>query len=199
MRAAALLVLLPGMVLAQGVPPASGPTPCGVTQSCAAVSYEATATSGSGLACNALLASCLDLGPGADNEIGTNVSGQILLGPTTSTTCQVKMGANLLFKCNGEALVNGPLNQYSSAGYFVNETGGAVKVDDAQGLNVEEKALHTCNAGSEGDILRDNAAGATSGARTRICICTSDGAATPSHVWQNLVTGTTGSATTCAP
>jgi hypothetical protein len=60
-------------------------------------------------------------------------------------------------------------------------------------------ALPTCNAALEGLSLVDAASGGTSGARTRRCLCTSDGAGSPAYAWQNLATGTVDTSTTCAP
>jgi hypothetical protein len=157
--------------------------------------FTSSATAGASFTCNATLASCLKM-PGADFVIGSDGT-SILLGPTASTTCQVKVGASLLFKCNGEALVNGPLDQYN-AGYFKNAIGGAVKVDDAEGFNIAAKSLGTCAAGREGDEARDALAGGTTGALTRRCLCTSDGG-TPAYKWQNMVSGNLGTATTCPP
>jgi hypothetical protein len=57
--------------------------------------------------------------------------------------------------------------------------------------------LQTCAASTEGLISRDAAAGGTSGSRTRICTCTSDGGGSPAYAWQNIVTGTVGTTTTC--
>lgn len=37
------------------------------------------------------------------------------------------------------------------------------------------------------------------GARTRACLCTSDGGAPAAYAWQNMVTGTVGTSTTCDP
>lgn len=52
-------------------------------------------------------------------------------------------------------------------------------------------ALPTCNAGAEGKIYRVSATGGTSTTkRTKICLCTSDGAASPAYAWQNVITGT---------
>lgn len=58
--------------------------------------------------------------------------------------------------------------------------------------------LRTCASGIEGMISRDAAAGGTSGHLTRVCLCTSDGAGTPVYKWQNMVSGTLGTTTTCA-
>lgn len=60
-------------------------------------------------------------------------------------------------------------------------------------------ALPTCSSTTEGYTRRDSAAGGTTGARTRLCICTSDGAGTPAYAWVNLGSGTVGTDTTCSP
>lgn len=59
--------------------------------------------------------------------------------------------------------------------------------------------LDTCSAGTEGIVRRDATAGGTSGARTRICMCASDGAGSPAYAWVSLGSGTVGTATTCNP
>ena len=192
-------VLLPAVARAQFVAQSGGASvgqvlAALVGQDVAAARFTATATTGSGFTCNANLASCLKM-PGADNQIGTDGT-QILVGPSASTTVIMKVGANLRFIGNGTAEVNGGLDQYN-AGFFTNTLGGAVKVDDGQGLNVAAKALGTCGASTEGDELRDSAAGGTSGSRTRKCLCTSDGGATPAYAWQNTVSGNLGTTTTC--
>lgn len=59
--------------------------------------------------------------------------------------------------------------------------------------------LPTCGASTEGMARVDGASGGTSGARTRLCLCTSDGAGTPAYAWQNVESGTVGTTTTCSP
>jgi hypothetical protein len=62
-------------------------------------------------------------------------------------------------------------------------------------------ALGTCGSGLEGWIYRN--AGGTSGARTKLCLCTSDGAGTPAYAWKNITTvfaseaASIGTTTTC--
>lgn len=58
--------------------------------------------------------------------------------------------------------------------------------------------LQACAAGLEGAITRDAVGGGTGGHRTRICVCTSDGAGSPGYKWQNMVSATLGTTTTCA-
>ena len=59
--------------------------------------------------------------------------------------------------------------------------------------------LGTCDSDAEGTTALDVASGVSTGARTRLCLCTSDGAGTPAYAWQNLASATVGTATTCAP
>lgn len=62
-------------------------------------------------------------------------------------------------------------------------------------------ALPTCTAGFEGGLYRQS--GGTSGARTKLCLCTSDGAGTPAYAWKNISViaaseaASIGDATTC--
>lgn len=64
----------------------------------------------------------------------------------------------------------------------------------------DESALSTCDAAAEGELRRLAGTGGTNtGARTRLCLCASDGGASPAYAWQNVVTGTIGNATTCSP
>ena len=58
-------------------------------------------------------------------------------------------------------------------------------------------SLDTCNADTEGYVEADNTSGADSGSITRICICTSNGQASPSYVWVNMQTAKVGTTTTC--
>lgn len=62
----------------------------------------------------------------------------------------------------------------------------------------KKHSLDTCNSGAEGEMEQDTTAGGTSGHRTRICVCTSNGAGTPTYAWQNVVSGTVGNTTTCS-
>lgn len=57
--------------------------------------------------------------------------------------------------------------------------------------------LDTCAVAFEGTVERDVLAGVATGARTRLCVCTSAGAS--DYAWQNVVTGTVGTSTTCSP
>lgn len=59
-------------------------------------------------------------------------------------------------------------------------------------------SLATCASATEGNISRDTLAGGTTGHRTRVCLCTSNGAGTPAYAWQNVVSGTVGTTSTCS-
>jgi hypothetical protein len=69
---------------------------------------------------------------------------------------------------------------------------GALTVDDT--LRLVPQALLTCAAGIEGALATVAGAG---DARTKLCMCTSDGTGTPAFAWQNVVTGALGDTTTC--
>ena len=86
-------------------------------------------------------------------------------------------------------------------GYLGNDSSGQpLFTDDAEGFQLASTAaLPTCAASLEGTFKRDGTTGAASTARTRVCLCTSDGAASPAYAWVNAVSGTVGTATTCAP
>lgn len=75
----------------------------------------------------------------------------------------------------------------------------AVTISDAQGLLIVSQTLPTCAAGLEWTLVSDAASGVSTGARSRMCMCTSDGAGTPAYAWQNIVTANIGNTTTCPP
>lgn len=62
------------------------------------------------------------------------------------------------------------------------------------------QALVTCGTVYEGAVYRMTGTGGTnSGSQTRLCACVSDGAASPTYLWRNLISGTAGNSTTCNP
>lgn len=77
-----------------------------------------------------------------------------------------------------------------------NTTGG-ITADSY--LKTSGTLIGTCNSLSERQLKSDSLAGGTSGARTRLCMCTSDGAGTPAYAWVNIVSGTVGTSTACNP
>lgn len=64
-------------------------------------------------------------------------------------------------------------------------------------VKIGATSIGTCNAGAEGVTRRDSAGGGTTGHRTKLCLCTSDGAGTPAYAWTNLASGTVGTTTAC--
>jgi hypothetical protein len=119
----------------------SGGSSCGEDDSCAAVSYEATASSGSGFTCNATLASCVDLGPGTANFIGTDGSGRIRLGDDThSPEVWIGDGSTKLQPGNVQ-IQNGAL--FLNGTTYLQNLSGAVIVDDANGLVVNSTSAIT--------------------------------------------------------
>lgn len=82
--------------------------------------------------------------------------------------------------------------------YATNEAAGKPWLfDDAEGFKSTPKTLATCAAGLEWTIQADVASGVSTGKRSKLCLCTSNGAGSPVYAWQNLATGTVGTTTTC--
>jgi hypothetical protein len=58
----------------------------------------------------------------------------------------------------------------------------------------------TCSAAVEGLAYRQSGTGGTGTLQTtRLCVCVSDGAASPAYTWRNIITGTAGTSTVCNP
>lgn len=74
-------------------------------------------------------------------------------------------------------------------------SGGAVQANGGTVKWGQSPALATCAAIYEGYVYRQG--GGTSGSRTKLCFCTSDGAGTPVYAWQNVISGAIGNTTTC--
>lgn len=140
--------------------------------------FESTAASGSNGFALTTNGARLDLGTGANDYLysdGTQVIAQ------------------------GSVIVSGNLHVRAN---ILNDVGGVnpVEVNDADGFRLSSTAaLPTCSVSLEGTFKRDGTTGAASTARTRMCWCTSDGAASPAYAWVNSISGTVGTATTCAP
>jgi hypothetical protein len=91
----------------------------------------------------------------------------------------------------------GALNLIGTVGGTGNwSTAGSLSTDTS--LKIGATAVGTCNAGAEGAMRRDTVGGGTGGHRTRVCLCTSDGAGSPAYAWQNMVSGTVGTSSACA-
>lgn len=174
-------------------------------QDLTAKSLTVTASAGTGLKCNSALADCMDLGPGARNSVGTNSSGEILLGPDDG-------GAGTTARLSGtlrasQIILNNGSQDVAFHGFLQNSFNGyPVNLEDQDGTRLRPYPaanLKQCNDGSIDGVTEGTffvkAAGSSSG--TRLCICTSDGAATPAYAWVsvNLLSGTisTGTATSC--
>lgn len=89
----------------------------------------------------------------------------------------------------------GGVFKVSSGGVLSGNSTNPVTVSDADGLRIAPNALDTCTATYEGALQNDSTAGIATGHRTRMCMCTSDGAS--AYKWQNVVTATLGTTTTC--
>lgn len=70
-------------------------------------------------------------------------------------------------------------------------------IDLGNPIKTSADTLATCASGTEGEISRDTSSGGTTGHRTRLCLCTSDGAGTPGYKWQNMGSASLGTTTTC--
>lgn len=200
--AVALEMLLPAkahaQLVASGVPTVAQVLARLVGQTVVAERYRATAATGTGFACDAALTTCLDSGPGANNGIGTD--GTALQLATGAGTGIVNIGeaAQIILAENGNFTNSNGAMILNGTTFLVNQTANRpVLVDSANGFKVQPKTLPTCAAAIEWAIVADVASGVSTAARSRLCVCTSDGAA--AYAWQNVVTGTVDTATTCAP
>lgn len=99
-----------------------------------------------------------------------------------------------------------PLRISTSNALLLLSTSGSTKVgdgtgDEGDGILVSgehaftAKSLPTCAAGKEWTVAADVLSGVATGKRSKICLCTSDGAS--AYKWQNLATATLGTTTTC--
>lgn len=77
----------------------------------------------------------------------------------------------------------------------VTPSGALPTANTTGGMQLARGTLPTCAAGLEDTVMMDAVAGASTGNRSRPCICQSDGSA--SYAWANLYNGTVGTTTTC--
>jgi hypothetical protein len=170
---------------------------CGLNASCTADDFTADDATGTGFGCSSTLESCLDTGPGAHNSIGTNASGQLLLGPENDASTVVRIGDTWTIYGNGTLIGTNAAIVLNNNGFLVNQTGTKpVLIDDAQGLEIRcVSSLPTCGVQvPEGTLLTVCASGSVA---THFCGCESDGAGTPAYEWRNLATTAGGTASTC--
>jgi hypothetical protein len=111
-----------------------------VGQTVTAERFVATASSGSGFACSSVLSSCVDLGPGASNSIGTNVGGDILLGGGSTSTI-ARIGDATLLQNGQIILTNGALTLDGST--FIRNQSAAVLITDTDGVNINSTSAVT--------------------------------------------------------
>lgn len=195
--------LLVGILAA--VPPFGSVFPGGSGGSCtldgtaAAIApyFRATTTTGTGYQCDAMLASCVDLGPGTRNFIGTNLAGDILLGPDTGNSTVVRLFGSLYVSNITQSA--GAFDSYFNA-YLVNTFAGMpLAVNDDEGLRiVGATSLKACSATLR-DTLKSLTFADASGEPDRLCWCRSDNAASPVYRWVNVISGTVGTTTTECP
>lgn len=171
--------------------------------------FRATTTDGaaSGFACDGTLASCIDLGPGTRNFIGTNGAGDILLGPGTGTGTAVRVFGTITaldvtaqnFTASNVITYSAALDQGASGFMRNTNPSKAVLVSDPEGLQISTSTtLVACSATLVG-TLKPQGFAAASGTRTRLCFCTTDNAASPAYRWQNVISGNVGATDTECP
>jgi hypothetical protein len=154
-RAIFVLALFPTLALAQ-FSSNRGAT-CGVNLSCVSDTFTATTTTGSGFACNSALASCVDLGPGSCNSLGTNGSGNIVMGGTAcSPTILIGGGGNITITGSNITMVNAGLDAGNNTTIMNTTSGKPVLFNDADGIRLTPySATPTCNAGATGSFSVD--------------------------------------------
>lgn len=183
----------------------------------AAVGIVSSVASGSnGFACTAN--GCrIDLGAGANDYLYSD--GAAIITPTTlyAPTFGAVAGTSALVRgaiadgATAVAVRVGSVNTLTTEGAQVvafcadSPSACATKVayiDKHGSIAIRTSpTLATCAAGLEGQITRQT--GGTSGTRTRLCCCTSDGAGTPAYAWKNITTvfaseaASIGTTTTC--
>lgn len=155
-----------------------------------------------------------DLGGGASDYLdsdGTRIrtGGELnVQGLLYSLDYQRSGSATLLMKgtpADGAAAVGFRLDTYfalttvgAKIGCWANAGTDKACIDRNGGITPGQATLDTCSSANEGLVIRAASTGGTgTSARTRLCICTSDGAASPAYAWQNIATGTVGNTTDC--
>jgi hypothetical protein len=172
-----------------------------------------TLTIGSGLnAIQLQTGSRLDLGSGANDYLysdGSYVYTPTLFGASTFFATVTTPGFVSLYGANGTKFCPGAdtacftsngtvitATYLTGTDYYV-QTINAVNSTSTNAIRWGAKTtLDTCSSTIEGATQRQGGA-ASSGVRTKLCLCTSDGAATPAYAWQNIATAAVGNATTC--
>lgn len=190
-----------GAAQAQGVL-ISRSTTASPTRTDTARYYIATATTGSAFTCNAQLASCIDLGPGSCDALGTTSGGSIRVGgEACAPTLLIGGGGNVTIKGAGIDFVNAGVDFGNNTALQNTYAGKPVWFNEESGILLQpfsSASLPECGTGGapkvpEGTHRMVAAAGASA---TRFCLCIINGAA--AYEWRNLLDpATTGTATTC--
>lgn len=146
MGTALLLALLTATPTSNVFPGGGGGGMCTLdgTQAGIATSYRATTTSGTAFQTDAVLECSFDTGPGSRNCIGTNVSGEILLGPGSGSGTMVRnFGDYVGLAITGQNLTATNVISYTAAldqgntGFMRNTNSGKpVLVTDTEGFNI---------------------------------------------------------------
>lgn len=191
-RLSLLLVLLALPAMGQGILYRPGGGSCGVNMTCTAEAFVATTGSGTAYAVSSQLASAVDLGPGSCDHLGTNGSGYVLVGGGTCSPTWLFGDATTVQ--SGQVVTN-YFSIISSGSGAIRSLSGPVPIEGV--VRHVPATLVTCNATNEFGVMGDSASGGSTGDRSRICLCTSDGGGSPAYAWQNIVTGNIGTSTTC--
>jgi hypothetical protein len=205
MRSSLLLAFVSSVALAQSIGSYSAP---GISPSTSATALKFSAAAGSG-------ANGLELAQGArftfDGVTGTKylssngtvltVTGLNVSAPTYTSTAGSGNGYGLNGQLGGThgMTFNGVslLLRGNGAGASVFMGNGLIwyGIFSEAGMQLNRQTLATCNSANEGMQSVDVLSGLATGKRTKLCFCTSSGASV--YVWQNVVTGTLGTTTTC--
>jgi hypothetical protein len=140
------------------------------TGSATAPAFSSTAASGSNAFGVTTNGARVDFGAGANDYASSDGTTVTFAGPISTTTINASSGTVPMLTVS---------NFLSWSGAY-------------------DLVSFGCDSSREGRMMRAQSTGGTnSGARTKLCVCTSDGAASPSYAWQNLASGAVGTTTTC--
>lgn len=107
------------------------------TAQAVATSYRATATTGTAFQSDAVLECSFDTGPGARNCVGTNVSGEILLGPGSGNTTVVRAFGDVnAVQFIGSNITASAAFILGTSGFLTNSSANPVSVTDADGFRI---------------------------------------------------------------
>jgi hypothetical protein len=124
----------------------------------------------------------------------THKGAKVSFGPVTSAECT--LGADNIVACGIFAFAQLGADQFNA------KTLDGRPVVVVGGVKLGRQALGTCgSATAPEDTFRNDSTGGgtTTGKTSKPCVCTSDGAASPTYQWRNLLnpSDVTGNTTTC--